>query len=160
MAADAGALRTRSAIGVFKADAAPLELMEARAMFSSLASLAVAVAISAPAESLIYTGSWNTTNRRLEGTMTCILTPLPHQQWEGRFYGVWQGVDFDYTVSFSGPASDLHGTATIDGASYEWRGSLDQKRFVANFSGDRYVGSFELNRSNGGGSTQGAEAPR
>ena len=68
------------------------------------------------------------------------------EQWEARFVRVWQGAEFDYTVQFNGPASDLRGSAVIDGASYEWRGAISENRFAAHFTGDRYVGSFDLSR--------------
>lgn len=98
------------------------------------------------AEQFVYHGTWNTTNRQLDGAMTCVVAPLGRQQWQGRFYGTWQGVDFDHTVDFNGPADDLRGTAVIDGAAYEWRGSIDRLRMRANFGGDRYAGSFDLSR--------------
>lgn len=98
------------------------------------------------AEELIYEGVWKTTNRKLDGSMTCVVTSLGEEKWQGRFYGVWQGVDFDYTVKFEGPAEDLHGTASIDGAAYDWRARMNKDRLWANFSGDRYVGSFDLSR--------------
>src|SRR3982750_102569 len=58
----------------------------------------------------VYEGSWNTTNRKLAGVMTCVVSQSGPQKWQGRFYGVWQGVAFDYKVPFSGPTSDLSGT--------------------------------------------------
>jgi hypothetical protein len=111
-----------------------------------IAALALALCASAGAEEYVYQGPWNTTNRKLDGDMTCIVTPLARHEWQGRFYGTWQGVPFDYTVNFTGPAKDLRGTTTIDGASYEWRARIDRGRFLANFSGDRYTGSFDLKR--------------
>lgn len=103
-------------------------------------------ASGASAGELIYEGTWNTTNRKLDGTMTCIITPVGKEEWKGRFYGTWQGVDFDYTVDFTGPPSALKGIATIDGAGYRWSARLEKKRFRANFNGDRYEGSFDLKR--------------
>jgi hypothetical protein len=78
--------------------------------------------------------------------MTCVVTSTGKQAWRGRFHGIWQGVSFDYTVEFTGPPKDLRGTATIDGASYDWRAWITKDRFKANFSGDRYEGSFDLRR--------------
>ncbi len=110
----------------------------------------IAVSIARPTlaveAEVIYEGTWRTTNRKLDGAMTCVVTPLPQQKWRGHFYGVWQGVKFDYTETFEGPANALQGKATIDGAAYEWKGALNQKQFKANFSGDRYIGSFDLAR--------------
>lgn len=93
-----------------------------------------------------YFGNWKTTNRKLEGEMTCSVVRVDQQTWQGRFYGEWQRVPFDYTVQFSGSPSDLRGAATIDGAAYEWRAVLTRDQFIANFSGDRYIGSFDLTR--------------
>ncbi|HEX5103209.1 MAG TPA: hypothetical protein VFV87_05330, partial [Pirellulaceae bacterium] len=68
--------------------------------------------------------------------------------WRGRFFGVWQGVPFDHTVTFSGPPDNLRGTATIDNAHYDWTGQIDvfQKpaRFSGAFGGTRYAGQFDL----------------
>jgi hypothetical protein len=94
-----------------------------------------------------YVGSWKTTNRKLDGPMTCAVKDLREDKWQGRFYGVWQGVPFDYTVAFTGPPSSLRGTATIDGASYTWTGTITSEKpgvFKGTFGGSRYVGSFEL----------------
>lgn len=118
--------------------------MKSRGKFAQGITLALVTASISFGGETVYEGTWNTTNRRLDGTMTCVVTPKGTEQWEGRFYGVWQGVDFDYTVDFTGPEDDLRGTATIDGASYNWRARMTSKRFWANFSGDRYVGSFDL----------------
>src|SRR6185369_491920 len=97
----------------------------------------------ASAADKIYHGEWKTTNRKLDGEMTCIVTEIAKEKWEGRFYGIWQGVDFDYTVPFTGPLTKLHGKTTIDGAAYEWKARIDGDRFRANFGGDRYTGSFD-----------------
>ncbi len=98
------------------------------------------------AKTYTYAGPWKTTNRKLDGKMTCVITPVWNQRWQGRFYGTWQGVDFDYSVNFQGPPDDLRGTATIDGALYDWRGRINGQRFRANFTGSRYEGSFDLQR--------------
>jgi hypothetical protein len=99
---------------------------------------------SAGANEGVYGGTWNTTNRKLDGPMTCVVKELGSDRWQGRFYGVWQGVPFDYTVPFTGQSSDLRGTATIDGASYTWTGSITSGVFKGTFGGSRYIGSFEL----------------
>jgi hypothetical protein len=114
---------------------------------------------SASAQEGVYVGTWNTTNRKLDGPMTCVVKPLGDEQWQGRFHGVWQGVPFDYTVPFTGQPSDLRGTATIDGASYTWTGSFTAatpRVFKASFGGSRYLGSFELKEK----SAQVAAQPR
>lgn len=98
-------------------------------------------------EADIYHGTWKTTNRKLDGEMTAVVTELGQEKWRGRFYGVWQGVPFDYTVNFAGPPSDLRGTAVIDHADYQWRGSLSDespRRFKGSFGGSRYTGYFDL----------------
>jgi hypothetical protein len=98
-------------------------------------------------EPIVLQGPWKTTNRPLEGVMTCVVTPSGPEKWTGRFYGVWQGVPFDYTVAFAGPAEALHGTATVDHADYEWKGSLSAeppRKFRGSFGGTRYAGHFEL----------------
>lgn len=95
----------------------------------------------------VFEGDWLTTNRKLDGKMTCVVTDLGNEKWRGRFYGVWQGVPFDYTVAFAGPAEDLRGTAQIDGADYVWKGRIlpgDQPSFQGTFGGSRYEGSFAL----------------
>jgi hypothetical protein len=108
--------------------------------------------LAASAEQLVFEGPWHTTNRNLDGVMTCVVTPVADGQWQGRFYGVWQGVNFDYTVAFSGPPSSLRGTANIDGADYMWTGDITTSdvglqtpaRFKGTFGGSRYTGYFDL----------------
>ncbi len=112
-----------------------------------LAVMLCSVCSYSAAQDIVYRGEWKTRNRKLDGQMTCVVTPKAKEQWKGRFYGVWQGVDFDYTVDFAGPPNDLRGTATIDGAAYTWRARMDKDRFRANFGGDRYSGSFDLKKS-------------
>lgn len=102
--------------------------------------------VTALAEDAVYEGPWHTTNRKLDGTMRCAVKDLGDNKWSGRFYGVWQGVPFDYTVPFSGSPDKLQGKATIDGADYIWSGSFnpDDGRFKGNFGGNRYSGYFDL----------------
>ncbi len=107
----------------------------------------VCLCASAKSEELVYRGKWNTTNRKLDGEMTCVVERRTADSWEGRFFGTWQGVNFDYKVAFSGSPDDLTGSATIDGAAYQWRGLMTREIFKANFTGDRYLGSFELHRA-------------
>jgi len=103
-------------------------------------------------QELVFEGPWRTTNRKLDGIMTCHVTRLAEEKWEGRFFGIWQGVDFDYTVTFTGPPSDLRGTATIDHADYDWTGKMESgdtsqaspDRFKATFGGTRYAGYFDM----------------
>jgi hypothetical protein len=92
----------------------------------------------------VYEGSWHTTNRKLDGEMTCVVSEIGPKKWQGRFYGVWQGVAFDYKVPFSGPTSDLRGTAQVDGADYAWKGQIESGGFAGTFGGSRYSGYFEL----------------
>lgn len=119
-----------------------------RGLRTILTSLILTTCVtSVEARDFVFEGKWRTTNRPLDGTMTCVVTDLGNENWQGRFYGVWQGVAFDYNVSFSGPASQLHGTALIDGANYTWTGRIDEGplgSFQGTFGGDRYRGSFDL----------------
>jgi hypothetical protein len=104
-------------------------------------------AATAEARNYTFEGPWHTSNRPLDGTMTCLVTDLGNERWQGRFYGVWQGASFDYTVAFTGPPSRLRGTAAIDGANYQWTGEIDagsSASFKATFTGDRYNGHFDL----------------
>jgi hypothetical protein len=112
-----------------------------------------------------YEGTWNTTKiKKLDGTISCQVKPLAKDRWQGRFWGVWQQVPFDYTVDFAPadherttPATEVRadekttdqrvrGTATIDGASYQWLGNLTPQRFDVQFTGSRYEGSMQLKR--------------
>jgi hypothetical protein len=115
----------------------------------SFLPLLIVAACAAPAVARDFTfdGTWRTTNRPLEGTMTCVVTELGVQKWQGRFFGVWQGVPFDYTVPFTGAPTNLRGTALIDGANYTWIGQIREETpntFKGSFGGDRYEGSFDL----------------
>ena len=38
----------------------------------------------------VFEGDWQTTNRKLDGKMTCVVTDLGSEKWRGRFYGIWQ----------------------------------------------------------------------
>jgi len=101
----------------------------------------------ASGEDVVYEGTWVTTNRKLDGTMTCIVTDLGDNQWRGQFYGAWQGRPFSYKVRFSGPPDKLQGRASIDGADYEWTGAMGIESpgwFKGSFGGNRYMGSFDL----------------
>jgi hypothetical protein len=112
-----------------------------------LAMVLLTVPAAASGQERVYEGTWLTTNRKLDGTMTGVVTDLGNQQWRGHFYGVWQGVAFSYTVKFSGPPDKLQGTAVIDGADYEWTGSMSQEApgwFKGSFGGSRYFGRFQL----------------
>jgi hypothetical protein len=102
---------------------------------------------TAMAAELVYEGTWLTTNRKLDGTMTCVVTDKGKDKWQGRFYGIWQGVKFDYKVDWSGPPEKMIGKAMIDGANYEWTGEMTPETpgtFKGKFTGDRYTGSFDL----------------
>lgn len=93
-----------------------------------------------------YTGTWVTTNRKLDGTMKCVLKNTGGRNWEGTFDGVWQGQYFKYTVKWEGIPSALKGKATIDGANYDWEGQLSENSFKATFGGNRYRGYFDLKK--------------
>lgn len=98
-------------------------------------------------EEFIYSGPWICTKgKRIDGVMKAHVTPIKANEWKARFWGVWQGVAFDYTVPFNGADDSLIGKATIDGARYEWKGTIDRKQFKATFTGDRYDGSFDMSR--------------
>jgi len=119
-----------------------------------------------------YAGPWVTTkNKKLDGTTNCEIKQLTPEMWQGRFGGEWQKVPFDYTVEFErvkNPPERLEtaqtkttknavlkkepfripvaGKAMIDGASYEWAGSLGREQFDIEFTGSRYEGNLELTR--------------
>jgi hypothetical protein len=105
-----------------------------------------------------YEGTWVTTkNKKLDGTLTCDIKALAKDRWQGRFWGVWQRVPFDYTVEFSSlkdaarlvhatAAKQVKGVATIDGAHYDWVGSLSPTDFNIQFTGSRYEGYLALKR--------------
>ena len=109
--------------------------------------VALVFSTAGSAEERTYEGIWHTTNRKLDGTLTCVVSDLGAEQWRGRFFGTWQGTSFDYTVAFTGPPSDLHGTAQIDGADYSWTGQITNdapRTFKGTFGGSRYAGYFDL----------------
>src|SRR3954463_2138316 len=89
-----------------------------------LAMLLLVPPSRASAEDRVYEGTWLTSNRPLDGTMTCVVTDLGDNQWRGHFSGTWEGQEFSYKVDFPGPPEKLHGRATIDGAEYEWFGEI------------------------------------
>jgi hypothetical protein len=101
---------------------------------------------TAAAQNRVYEGTWVTTNRPLDGTMTCVVTGKSDGTWQGHFHGVWHGQAFSYVVRFSGPPEKLRGRAVIDGADYEWTGEITDRWFRGRFGGNRYEGSFSLMR--------------
>src|SRR5882757_5155234 len=118
-----------------------------RTFFSICAAALFLYATTVAAEDAVYEGVWHTTNRKLDGTMMCAVKDLGEGKWTGRFYGVWQGVPFDYTVSFAGRPEKLTGKAAIDGADYTWSGDLNADeagRFKGSFGSNRYTGYFDL----------------
>src|SRR5262249_28377362 len=87
-------------------------------MRSSLAWVVLLLSCGAAgAKDLVFVGTWVTTNRPLDGTLTCVVTDLGDNRWRGHFSGAWQGREFSYRVDFSGPPERLRGRATIDGAA-------------------------------------------
>lgn len=114
-----------------------------------IGALLLTSSAAASARELVYHGTWLTTNRRLDGEMTCAVTDLGGEKWRGHFHGVWGGREFSYKVEFSGPPEKLQGRAVIDGANYEWTGKMTQGpdgTLKGKFTGDRYFGSFDLKR--------------
>ncbi len=98
---------------------------------------------------LVYEGTWVTTNRPLDGRMTCELQAVGKEKWRAHFEGIWQGVAFDYTVHFTGPDSALRCDTKVDGAAYVAHGVLTAEHFKARFGGDRYEGSLTMKRVKG-----------
>jgi hypothetical protein len=115
----------------------------------------------------IYQGTWVTTkNKKLNGTANCQIKLLAKDKWQGRFWGLWEHVPFDYTVEFgvdhsatktrtlaAGQSSSkvrlipVVGKAVIDGANYDWTGQLSAEEFKIQFTGDRYEGSMDMKRT-------------
>jgi hypothetical protein len=119
-----------------------------------------------------YSGPWLTTStKKLNGTTNCEIKQVTNDHWQGRFWGEWQKVPFDYTVAFDrvkNPPEGLEtaqtkitknvdlkiepfgipvaGKAMIDGASYDWIGGLTRNQFNIEFTGSRYEGHLELMR--------------
>lgn len=92
-----------------------------------------------------FEGEWRTTrNRRLDGIMKCHVR-RNGDVYDCRFWGTWQGIDFEYNVKFDGPLDDLKGhPCTIDGARYQWKGSIVDGVFKGDYESNRYDGWFEL----------------
>lgn len=120
------------------------------------------------AKAVYYQGPWITTNRKLDGTINCEVKQLSPELWQGRFWGTWQHVPMDYTVQFGRDSTTaaknggrivkisetqftdavpVAGKATIDGAHYDWVGTLSPEEFDIQFTGSRYQGHLELKRS-------------
>jgi hypothetical protein len=93
-----------------------------------------------------YQGTWVTTNMPLNGTMQCDVTDEGKGNWKGKFYGVWRGKSFEYTVQFNGEPSKLSGKAVIDRAKYDWTGQISENQFKGSYTGNRYTGSFDLKK--------------
>jgi len=106
----------------------------------------VPVAPVAPKIEGTYSGTWLATNRRIDGTMMCVVSDLGGGRWKGTFSGVWHGRKFSYNVDWTGTPNDLRGTAVIDGANYQWTGSITANEFKGTFIGNRYKGSFDLRK--------------
>lgn len=109
--------------------------------------LLLASSATLSARDRVYEGTWVTTNRPLDGTLTCLVSDLGNNQWRGHFTGTWGSQTFSYTVQFNGPPEKLRGQAVIDGADYEWTGEMSKGSpgwFKGKFGGNRYQGSFSL----------------
>jgi len=115
-----------------------------RSLLTCVLLLGTAAVAAAQDKDRVYHGTWVTTNRPLDGTMTCVVTDLGGERWRGHFSGAWHGQEFSYTVEFSGPPDRLRGKAVIDGANYEWTGAMGNGSFTGRFGGDRYLGTFDL----------------
>lgn len=89
-----------------------------------------------------FQGEWNTNrNRGLKGIMNCTVTP----NGDARFWGNWQGTDFEYNVKFDGPIENLKGRqADVDGTPYQWSGSIKDGVFKGRFTSRQYNGNFSL----------------
>ena len=94
-------------------------------------------------------GPWKTTNRKLDGIMTCVVrTATWREKIAGAFYGVWQGVPFDYAVPFSGPASKLQRaprpltTRVIRGQGKSV--AILSRHSRRHVGSSRHIGSFEM----------------
>ena len=90
-----------------------------------------------------YVGPWKTS--QLNGTMQCDIT-AKGTTLQGRFFGNWRGIDFDYNEDLLGTPDNLSGTANIDGENYKWRGSIKDGVFKANFTSGGNTGFFELRK--------------
>jgi hypothetical protein len=106
----------------------------------------------------LYVGTWQTTtSKKLHGTANCQVKQIADEQWQGRFWGTWEHVDFDYSVTFCG--DPVTGIATIDGADYQWTGTLTQEAFKIQFTGSRYEGSMDLLRIDGSATVVASKMP-
>jgi hypothetical protein len=107
---------------------------------------------AASAQERVYRGRWVATNRDLDGTMTCVVTPLGPNKWRGHFHGVWSGQKFSYRVVFRGPPDNLRGQAVINAARYKWTGEMSNGPsglFKGRFRSSRYKGYFTLKQRGG-----------
>jgi len=93
----------------------------------------------------MFEGEWKTTkNRKLDGIMKCHVRKNGNT-YDAKFWGTWQGVDFEYNVEFEGPLENLKGKpCVIDGAHYKWQGSIINEEFKCEYTSNRYDGFFNL----------------
>lgn len=121
-----------------------------------LSVLFLLIVSSAIAEDYRFTGAWQTnrsrTKQALDGPITCDFKSLGNEKYSAKFYGIWQGVPYEYDVKFTGKPDtnprELTGTAMVDGVPYTWTGTADKAQFNGSFTSHNYVGSFSLrNRS-------------
>jgi hypothetical protein len=61
----------------------------------------LASSATASAKDRVYEGTWVTTNRPLDGTLTCVVTDLGDNKWRGQFHGFW----FTRSLRLSGSPS-------------------------------------------------------
>ncbi len=99
-------------------------------------------------EDLVYRGKWVTTDcfYPLDGIQTAVVTWISEGEWKARIFGIWAGKKYEYKITFTGTVNRLRGWTIIDGAYYQWTGTITQKKFKIQFTGDRYTGSFDLDR--------------
>lgn len=112
-----------------------------------IALLVVLFCSVAQAEDYFFQGSWRADNRPIDGPMSCDFKTLGNNKYKAKFYGIWQGVPFEYNVTFSGTPDKLKGTATVDHVPYTWEGSADTDNFRGSYTSYRYHGSFTLKKA-------------
>jgi hypothetical protein len=121
-------------------------------MRTAVVTLALVFA-SSPAFSEKTTKSWQGTWRNLRfrtsGALKCTAVSKDGKTWDGTFEGVFRGRKFRYKAGFQGKPgrgrTDLSGTATIDGAKYQWTGYIKGATLYGKFrSSNGYYGNFSL----------------
>jgi hypothetical protein len=97
-----------------------------------------------------WQGTWRNLRFRTIGMLKCAaVTKDDGKTWDGTFEGVFRGRKFRYKARFQGKPgrgqTDLSGTATIDGARYQWTGYIKGTTLYGKFrSSNGYYGNFGL----------------